>query len=970
MIGTSSVDLLGIASEWVATLALDELLDKMLSHLNSIIGYDSASVFTTVDENSLRVCEARGYERWVNLEAVQTLTVNIGQMSFLQPVRFGQSVLIEDAALLQDRPLAWRHARSFLAIPLVVDEGLYGLFTLERTEPHTYTHKHQRLAQELASWAAIALRNAYTYQEAQNMSRALVDVHETERDSIANLLHDEIANALSLVRKSLLRTAKTLPHEERELLHLDINVVGEVAEDVRNLSHNLGALTVIRQFNLVEALHVLVDNYTRQSGVSVNLPPLQLDDTLLNEEIKLTVFRMVQEALANVDRHSQAEEVTISLEITACTLMVQVQDGGRGFDTHQRPNGIGLTGMRQRVAMLNGQFHLESIPGQGTRLRASIPLPKRPAARLSAPLTGRALSNLVAFARLFGYVRYFYPGQSASAVDWEMLAVEGTQLVESTTDTDTLITQLRTLFSPVAPEVLIFAQAGPHPVYTPAQPQTEVPLITAWIHHGFGTGISFANTRFQDETNWLQQMSRLRQEYGSIEEIRRYLSECVIHPADDPLPFMPHPDEPAYLVLNEEVACLLPMALYTTAAQASPPNSVGQIFTSNSERSLRLASIIILWNVFQHFYLYFPQDAEDWSKVLPQALQAASESTDDASFHAILQRMMVRLEDGAARVRKSGQKTNYAPPFIWDWIEGQLVITAVMGSNALQPGDVVISIDQKPVQEAVAAVEKNIAGATPAYRRHRALRALWRGAQMSTLTLHVQRQDDRQMTITLPRTVHNAALTLHTEPRPRENVTQIMPQIMYVDLTRVTKAQFVNTLPLLEMARGVIFDLRGFPKNNIGVLSLAIELLIEHPVQSMRWQLSNIAYPDRQNAAFETLSETLHPHPFRLMGTTVFLTDVRVMGQTENMLSIVSYYELAAIIGQSTAGISGSTDTFTLPSGYDVFWTAMRALKQDNTPHHGVGIQPTMPVTRTLTGVRAEQDEILNAALHYIQERA
>lgn len=102
------------------------------------------------------------------------------------------------------------------------------------------------------------------------------------------------------------------------------------------------------------------------------------------------------------------------------------------------------------------------------------------------------------------------------------------------------------------------------------------------------------------------------------------------------------------------------------------------------------------------------------------------------------------------------------------------------------------------------------------------------------------------------------------------------------------------------------------------------------------------------------------------MGKIIFLTDSNAMSQPESLLGIVEHYGLGEIVGQRTAGVTGNANPFTLPSGYRVWWTGMRVIKHDGSLHHITGIRPTVPVERTLEGVREGRDEYLEKALEVI----
>jgi C-terminal processing protease CtpA/Prc len=168
-------------------------------------------------------------------------------------------------------------------------------------------------------------------------------------------------------------------------------------------------------------------------------------------------------------------------------------------------------------------------------------------------------------------------------------------------------------------------------------------------------------------------------------------------------------------------------------------------------------------------------------------------------------------------------------------------------------------------------------------------------------------------------------------------------------------------LPQLEKAQGIIFDLRGYPR----VSPELISHLIDKPVESARWMVPIIKTPDHANIVDYSTDGRwkLEPVAPRLKGRIAFLTDGRAMSYAESLLGIIEAYKLADIVGEPTGGTNGDINPFTLPGNYTVRWTGMKVLKNDGSRHHGVGIQPTVLVHRTIRGIAVGRDEQLERAL-------
>jgi C-terminal processing protease CtpA/Prc len=200
------------------------------------------------------------------------------------------------------------------------------------------------------------------------------------------------------------------------------------------------------------------------------------------------------------------------------------------------------------------------------------------------------------------------------------------------------------------------------------------------------------------------------------------------------------------------------------------------------------------------------------------------------------------------------------------------------------------------------------------------------------------------------------------EPKP-QTVDELRPGVFYIDIDRATDDDWKKALPALAEAKAVIFDLRGYPRGS----PVFIQHIIDTPVQSARWQIPVATRPNRDGVTFlESGRWNMLPLPPRLRGKLAFVTDGRAISYAESCLGIIEHYKLADIVGAPTAGTNGNVNTFRLPGGYTVAWTGMRVIKHDGTRHHGVGILPTIPAARTIAGVAAGRDELLERAIDVV----
>ena len=130
------------------------------------------------------------------------------------------------------------------------------------------------------------------------------------------------------------------------------------------------------------------------------------------------------------------------------------------------------------------------------------------------------------------------------------------------------------------------------------------------------------------------------------------------------------------------------------------------------------------------------------------------------------------------------------------------------------------------------------------------------------------------------------------------------------------------------------------------------------------WNVPKISKPDQKDVEFiQSNWPPAGPLEPRFSGKIAFLTDGRAISFAESVMGIVERFKLGEIVGETTAGTNGNINPFRVPGGYSIVFTGMKVVKHDGTTHHGVGIAPTVKVTRTIEGVAAKRDEVLERAI-------
>jgi PAS domain S-box-containing protein len=205
----------------------------------------------------------------------------------------------------------------------------------------------------------------------------LIHAQEEERTRIARELHDDFSQRLGLVSIGLGQLWKMLPKsgvEERGRVQELLKGTKELSADIHSLSHQLHS-SRLEHVGLVSALGGLCKEISQKYKIEVQFKACDLGDGV-PKDVALSLFRVAQEALANVAKHSQARNANVELGASANGLSLRISDSGRGFNT-DRSNpgaGIGLVGMHERIRLVGGRLLVKSELMQGTEILAEVPL--------------------------------------------------------------------------------------------------------------------------------------------------------------------------------------------------------------------------------------------------------------------------------------------------------------------------------------------------------------------------------------------------------------------------------------------------------------------------------------------------------------------------------------------------------------------------------------------------------------------
>jgi PAS domain S-box-containing protein len=388
-----------------ASLLLDELVSATLDGLVELLPIDLAVFYLCEDgqltlQSTISQCSNGCDDGFVTHRAV-------GHCLCGRAVHEGKPVYSCDATTdprAQSGYCSQAGFRSMVALPLRRGGASLGLLCLH-TRKQTDFAQRAAFLEALAAEVATCLENALLYrrleQHAADLEREVAErrraeeklresredfrrlagkvlsAQESERSRIARELHDDITQRLAVLAidiASIKRSEEALPPTACRKLDTLQGRLETIATDVQAVSRVLHP-SILKDLGLADAVASECATFRRREGIDVVVGIEDIPQDLL-DDVSLCLYRILQEALWNIAKHSCADRVEVCLTCDGPRLLLSVQDNGIGFDStqSQKQGGLGLASMRERTHLVGGTFGIESQPGRGTTLKARIPL--------------------------------------------------------------------------------------------------------------------------------------------------------------------------------------------------------------------------------------------------------------------------------------------------------------------------------------------------------------------------------------------------------------------------------------------------------------------------------------------------------------------------------------------------------------------------------------------------------------------
>lgn len=383
-----------------STLNIEEVYERFAREVKKLIPFDRIAI-NLID--SERKTIRSPYESGLTIPGRRIGSVFPLENSFNEKVMLARSGVVFnprsekafDRRFFHLKPVFQAGIRSYMGAPLISRDQVIGTLQFRSKKPGVYKRWDIKRAERIAHQIAGAIANAQLFLNLKKMQKALrgserqlrflsshlLSAQESERRRISRELHDDLGQALTLLKFQFGFVEKRLPVEmtalRQECEQAQKNIE-EIIENVRRLSRDLRP-SILEDFGLEAALKRLVQDFSKlyQLRASLSLEALH---HLTSPQKEVMVYRILQEALTNVGKHAQATQVSIQVKKKGGSLRFIVEDDGRGFSPRRNGQdssssvGLGFATITERTRLLGGKIKIQSEEGKGTRLILMVPI--------------------------------------------------------------------------------------------------------------------------------------------------------------------------------------------------------------------------------------------------------------------------------------------------------------------------------------------------------------------------------------------------------------------------------------------------------------------------------------------------------------------------------------------------------------------------------------------------------------------
>ncbi len=406
------------------------------------------------------------------------------------------------------------------------------------------------------------------------------------------------------------------------------------------------------------------------------------------------------------------------------------------------------------------------------------------------------------------------------------------------------------------------------------------------------------------------------------------------------------------------------------ATAALPPD---QAYADPAYPSLeyRILGAYRIWAVINYFFPYLDLMDDDWDEVFRAYLPRFIQAEDAAAYHLAVAEMYAHIRDTHGFLRSEVLNEHHgtgSPPFYLRWIEDAPVVVKYLDdeiapASGIEIGDVILTVDGKDAVELAHHHTQYIAASTQQALMSRAVGQILSGPDSSKAVLTVRGKNGQVKTVEALRRAGWPRYTYRTG----EVVRMLDDNIGYADLDRLTPAQVPAMFDQFKDTDAIIFDMRGYPNGT--AWTIAPYLAEEPQAGAALFDRPMILGPGRSGRQQYTFTQRIPapgPHVTRYEGKTVMLIDERTISQAEHTGLFFEAANGTVFIGSHTNGANGDVTGFFVPGGIRLGFTGQSVRHADGRQLQRLGLVPHVEVKPTIQGLRAGEDEVLQAAVEYL----
>jgi C-terminal processing protease CtpA/Prc len=392
----------------------------------------------------------------------------------------------------------------------------------------------------------------------------------------------------------------------------------------------------------------------------------------------------------------------------------------------------------------------------------------------------------------------------------------------------------------------------------------------------------------------------------------------------------------------------------------------------------RLLALFRFWNVINYFFPYKHLIGDSWQTVLPRYIPKFEANKDAADYQLTVRELVTEMRDSHGGLRNANAASEklgaFLPPVLAGYVESKSVVTKVIDDRLpIKVGDVILAVDGEPIENKREALSRYTSASTPQWLMKNVHLRLLLGPKDSVVKLKVQGRGGEVRDVELARssTIMDpkwAPLMERSTP-----IIQVLPSgFGYVDLDRLQVGEVDKMFETIKDAPAVIFDMRGYPNGTAWAIAPrltdrknVVAALFSRPILEAI-SLTNSELAESASYSFSQRIPERKGDVYR--GKVVVLINEDAISQSEHSCMFFEAATDVTFIGTPTAGANGDVTNMVLPGNLTVTFSGHDVRHADGRQLQRVGIQPTIRVERTIRGVIEGRDEILDAAVKFLQK--